>query len=168
MMHLVENPAKSVLCVGHISRSRYEDAAAMAHYRTRLRTLYRSLSSEGIDTYLHVRWDLFDTVSASLLWTVKAELIADYRLPYVFLMGVFGNDAPLVETPPYTEYFDEVMFPQNDDARLTEDGLLHNVLNNVHTVLFDNADDDPFVRAILGRASRQNKRLLDVNLSPTE
>ena len=168
MMHLVENPAKSVLCVGHISRNRYEDAALQKYYHTRLRTLYRSLSSEGIDTYLHVRWDLFDTVSASLLRTVKAELIADYRLPYIFLMGVFDNGAPLVETPPYMEYFDEVMFPQNDDARLTEDGLLHDVLRNVHTVLFDHADDDPFVEAILGRASRRRKRLLDVNLSPME
>lgn len=168
MMHLVESPAKSVLCVGHISRSRYEDTAIQEHYRTHLRTLYRTLSSEGIDTYLHIRWDLFDTVSASLLQTLKTELIADFRLPYVYLMGIFGDNAPFVETPPYMAYFDEAMFPQSDDAQLTENGLIHDVLKNVHTVLFDNADGDLFVEAILDRASRQNKRLLDVNLSPME
>lgn len=168
MLRLVENPGKSVLCVGSIARSRYEDAAFLERYRTRLHSHYRTLSFEGFDTYLHVRWDLFDAVSASLLQSVKAELIADYRLPYIYLMGIFSNDAPFVETPPYMEYFDEAMFPQNDDARLTEDGLLHDVLRNVHTVLFDHADGDPFVDAILGRASRQNKRLLDANLSPME
>lgn len=168
MVNFVENPAKSVLCVGHISQSRYEDVTSMARYRTSLRSLYRTLSSEGIDTYLHIRWDLFDTVSASLLQTLKTELIADFRLPYVYLMGIFGNNAPFVETPPYMAYFDESIFPQSDDVQLTEDGLIHDVLKNVHTVLFDSADGDPFVEAILDRASRQNKRLLDVNLSPME
>ena len=94
MVNFVENPAKSVLCVGHISQSRY---------------------------------------------------------------------APFVETPPYTEYFDEAMFPQSDDDQLTENRLLCNVLKSVHTVLFDHTGVDPFVEAILNRASRQNKRLLDLN-----
>lgn len=74
MVNFVENPAKSVLCVGHISQSRYEDVTSMARYRTNLRSLYRTLSSEGIDTYLHVRWSLFDTVSASLLQRSKRNL----------------------------------------------------------------------------------------------
>ena len=163
MVNFVENPAKSVLCVGHISQSRYEDVTSMARYRTNLRSLYRTLSSEGIDTYLHVRWSLCDTVSASLLQAFKTELIADFRLPYIYLMGIFSNNAPFVETPPYTEYFDEAMFPQSDDDQLTENRLLCNVLKSVHTVLFDHTGVDPFVEAILNRASRQNKRLLDLN-----
>ena len=36
-------------------------------------------------------------------------------------------------------------------------------MKSFHTVLFDHTGVDPFVEAILNRASRQNKRLLDLN-----
>lgn len=162
MLNLVEEPGKSVLCVGHIGRDRYEDAAWLASYRIRLYAHYRRLSSEGFHTYLFLNRDLFDLVSSGALHRIKAELVCDYRLPFVFLMGVFGRDSIICEAPPRDWHFDESLYPQEDDAHLAASALLDDVLENVSAILFDDTDGDPHVRRIVARARRCGKRLLEV------
>lgn len=162
MLNLVEHPGKSVLCIGRIPQDRYENMALTESYRVRLRAIYRELSSESFNTYIHLNWDFFDIVSAGLLQTIRTELIAGYCLPYVYQMGVFGNMGAFYETPPYTRYLDDVLYPQNDDAHLTAGALLSDVLANVSLVLCDNPEGDPFVRRVISHAWRRNKRVLDI------
>ena len=59
MLHLVEDSNKSVLCVGYISRDKYDAMKSSPDrwhaYRQRLRSLFRGLTREGFNTYLYAR-----------------------------------------------------------------------------------------------------------------
>ncbi|WP_141417681.1 hypothetical protein [Alistipes onderdonkii] len=166
MLRLIEDPDKSALCIGHISQGRYEamkSAPDVWHrYRCRFGSLFRDLAAEGIDTYLYSSWDFFDIVSADVLQKIKSDLIANFGCRYVYSMGVFETSRPILQTPLCTDYFDEIIVPQQDDSRLTRNILFRDLLSNVSTVVYDNAEHDPFVQSVLDHARQRNKRLLEV------
>jgi hypothetical protein len=169
MCQFVENPERSVLCIGHISRQRLGDATTslvplVKRYEERLRLLYRSLAAEGYDTYIFTSWDRFDILAAMDLLKNKPGMIADYGLEYVYSMGIFEASRPFAPTPPpYMDYLDEVIVPQEDDDSLTTEELFNTILSEVSVVLYDNADHDSFVRAILDKAVSLGKRIIDIN-----
>ena len=166
MLRLVEDPDKSALCIGHISRGEYEAMKSAPdvwyRYRCRFGSFFRDLAAEGIDTYLYPSWDFFDIVSADVLQKIKSDLITNFGCRYVYSMGVFETSRPILQTPLCTDYFDEIIVPQQDDSRLTRNIVFRDLLSNVSTVVYDNAEGDPFVQSVLDHARQRNKRLLEV------
>lgn len=166
MLHLVEDSNKSVLCVGYISRDKYDAMKSSPDrwhaYRQRLRSLFRDLTREGFNTYLYPSWGLFDLVSAGVLRDTKAELLRDFDGRYVYSMGVFECSRPMLTTPPCPDYLDDILLPQCDDVRLTRNIVFRDLLSNVSTVMYDNAEGDPFIQSVLDHARQRGKRLLDI------
>jgi hypothetical protein len=167
MCRFVENPRRSVLCVGHIGEERYGSMASagtpLKRYRERLRSLYHTLAAEGHDTYLFTTWGRFEALSAGTLQITKPELIKAYGLKYVFSMGVFDTRRPLTGLSPAADYLDEVLLPLEDDNDLTTEELFATVLSEVSAVIYDNNDHDPFVHATVVKAFALGKRMVDVN-----
>lgn len=163
MNRFVENPPKSVLCVGHISPKRH---VWEEMYNERLLTIYRHLSSQGFNTYLITEWNKFTALAMQCLKRNKPDLIRDYGLEFVYSMGIFDVDRSAMPEPSYHDVLDEVLVPQEDDDSLTSDEVLDTVLSEVSVVLFDNQDDDSFISSILYKARALGKRMIDVNSHP--
>jgi hypothetical protein len=139
-------------------------ARRVSFYEQRLRLLYRTLAAKGYDTYIFTSWDRFDILAAMDLFKNKPGMIADYGLEYVYSMGIFEASRPFAPTPPpYMDYLDEVIVPQEDDDSLTTEELFNTILSEVSVVLYDNADHDPFVRAIIDKAVSLGKRMIDID-----
>ena len=170
MSTYVENPEKSVLCIGHLSKERTSDSTTsfeklVKWYKERLRFLFRSLSVEGYDTYIVTSWDRFTGLATFNLKKNKPEMIADYGLAFVYIMGIFEHSRPYSTMLSRSKYIDEVLVPQEDDKFLTMDDVFDAILDDVTVVLFDNDDHDPFVQSILDKAVSMGKRMIDINSS---
>lgn len=167
MRKFVERPDKSVLCVGHISEERHKYMISfktpLETYQDKLRLLYRSLSAEGYNTYIHTAWGIFEVISAGMLQIAKPGIIQDLGSDMVYSLAVFETGRTFLNTPPYANYFDGILTPQQDEACITTDDIFNDVLSNVSVVLYDNDECDPFIQAVLEKALYLGKRLVNIN-----
>lgn len=167
MSKYVINPGRSVLCIGHICEERYKrmisNGVLLELYKERLRYLYRSLSVERYDTYIHTAWSRFEIISAGMLQIAKPEILNDFSHKYLYSMAILEQSRPFWETTPHFNYFDDVLIPQDDTSDLTADDVFNDILSNVSVVLYDNDDHDPFVQFVLNKAHQSNMRMLDIN-----
>ncbi len=170
MLQFVEDPQRSVLCVGYIGQKRIRWFYSlrplkklMDFYRKRLGELYRNLSSEGYDTYVHMTWSRFDIIASEIRDENEQEMIAEYGLRFIYPMAVFLLCRPPIDNPSYFVYFDGVVVPQEDDPFLTTDEVVDAVLSQVSVVLYDNKDNHPFVQSVLDKAVSLGKRMIDIN-----
>lgn len=167
MSRFVDNPKRTVLCVGYIGDDRYErmkrQGISFEQYKERLRFLYRILAIEGYATYIYTTWGNFELMAASMLQLSASDILKDIGHQQIYSLAVFDDNRSILETPPHFNYFNEVIVPQDDDGCLTADDVFDDILSNVSVVLYDNDDRDPVVQSILGKAFVLNKRMININ-----
>lgn len=139
------------------------DASAIEKYQEQLRLLYRSLAVEGYTTFIHTAWDVFETISAGMLQITKPGIIEDYGCSLIYSMAIFETSRTFLRKPPYNNYFDEVLTPQEDEAGIKTDTIFTDILSNVSVVMFDNEEHDSFVQDILEQALLRGKRMININ-----
>ena len=167
MQKFVEHLDRSVLCVGYISEERYQcmttDTMFLELYKNRMQSIYHNLAADGYNTFIFTAWNIFEMIAAGMLQIAKPEICQQYGRDMVYSMAIFETSREFRESPPYHNYFDEVLLPQQDNDYITTAELFSDILSNVSVVLFDNKDGDPFIESILHTARKENKKMLDIS-----